>query len=257
MMWAGSSPRPPKSNVIMASSRVIMHVSRWAGVGVGVVRVPAAHQPPAGRRGCGGSLVGFAVGHLAALVEGAAGAHQDGQLVVKVVAVPGGDPGAGPQAECLPRVPQGREAADGLVVLPPLGAPPELAAERAAEHRQEVVDPPVFERGVVGLGHHRAQRAQTVSRAVSGGPVGGKGRGESLVSGHQSSWKVAAWKVRDAGSAWIAPSRIWSCAARKAWVISGAPELAYQGMRWISAGLMPVASSSPVPGGRRFFGVSP
>ena len=46
----------------------------------------------------------------------------------------------------------------------------------------------------------------------------------------------------------MACSRICSCAACWAAVISAARGPAYQGVRWISAGLMPVASSSAVPG---------
>ena len=115
----------------------------------------------------GGGFAGFAVRGFAALVEGAAGAHQDGQLVVEVVAVPDADAGAGLQPEHFPGVPEGLEAADGFVVLPPLRAPAVLTAERAAEDGQEVVGHPVPELVVHRLGCAGGQPAQEKKRGRS------------------------------------------------------------------------------------------
>src|SRR5258708_31864507 len=106
--------------------------------------VVVAEGPPVGGRSRDVGLAGLAVGGLAALVEGAAGAHEDRQLVVEVVAVPGGDAGAGLEAEHFPGVPQAGEAADRLAVLPPPVAPAGLAAEGAAGHPQEGARQPVF-----------------------------------------------------------------------------------------------------------------
>src|SRR6266571_8812112 len=96
-----------------------LHTAWVVGVGV----------PPVARCGSSVGLMGFPVCGFAALVEGAAGAHEDGQLVVEVVAIPGGDPGAGLEAEHFPGVPEAGEAADGLAVLPPLVAPAVFAAK--------------------------------------------------------------------------------------------------------------------------------
>src|SRR5690242_9516897 len=77
--------------------------------------------------------------------ERAGPAEQDGKLVVEVVAQPGDHAGAGLEPHGLPAVPQRGEPGDRLGVLPSLGAPPELPAQRATEHGQEVAGHPFID----------------------------------------------------------------------------------------------------------------
>jgi len=92
----------------------------------------------------GFGLFGFDVFVLAAVGEGAGSAQQDGELVVEVVAEPGGDAGGGLEAEGFPGVPEGGEPGDGFGVAPPLAAPAVFAAEGAAEGGQELAGHPVL-----------------------------------------------------------------------------------------------------------------
>src|ERR1039458_10825955 len=93
-----------------------------------------------------------------ALVEGAAGAEQDRQVVVQVVAEPVADAGRWLEPEHFPGSPQCGEPGDGFGVGPPSRAPAELPAERADEHGPEVALKPVLDapedrlRGVLLLG---------------------------------------------------------------------------------------------------------
>src|SRR5439155_1239043 len=72
--------------------------------------------------GEGAELV--AVVAVAGLEGAALGVGEDGVAGVEVVGPPAAHADAGLEAEGLPCVPEGGEAGDRLVVVPPLGAPP-------------------------------------------------------------------------------------------------------------------------------------
>ena len=78
-------------------------------------------------------------------------AEQDRQLMVEVVAKPYRHAGARLEPEGFPGMPEGGQPGDGLRVLPPLPAPSVFAAERTAEHGQELAGHPLLNPAVEGL----------------------------------------------------------------------------------------------------------
>src|SRR5690242_9079045 len=79
-MWAGSSPAGYGSVTVVTAPDDIHRHGQPAVAG----HRAANAVPPFTGRGHGGRLTRFPVGGFAALVEGAAGAHEDRQLVVEV-----------------------------------------------------------------------------------------------------------------------------------------------------------------------------